>query len=62
MFTDEDAVRLVEEAKTMARELREMAEGDEDAGKRERAARWLATIRRFGDYALECRDRARGRR
>jgi hypothetical protein len=60
MLNDEEVDQLIEDTKRMSRELQGMAENDKYAAQRERAARWLSTLRRTTEYAVQC-SRGRGR-
>lgn len=55
MLNDEEAKQLVDDAGRMARELQLITKSDPDTKRREQAKRWLSTIRRMADYAVQCR-------
>ena len=59
MLNDTEVDQLVADVKQMGKELRLLSESCKDAAQRKRAARWLSTLRRTVNYAVQCRGNAR---
>ena len=62
--TDAEVDQLIADVRKMMRELEQVADRDKDTVHRLQARRWLDTLHRFADYALQgtaagCRDGAR---
>jgi hypothetical protein len=57
-MTDEEVEQLIQDNQRMHDELKKASEDPSDPNF-VRAARWLSTLHRVIQYAIECRDNAR---
>jgi len=56
LMTDAEVDQLIADVKLMTKELSHISKRDKDAAQRKRAERWLSTLGRTIEYAVQVRD------